>query len=151
MFRSMILALSALVPVCPAIAQCAVSAPALSFPAYQAFSGSASNASTTLTVGCNALLTLFLVYDVRLSSGQSGTILDRRMLQASSGNNLRYQVYRPGGQVWGNGVQGQSISGSIPLGIGYVTHTFSITATIPANQQVNAGAYSDSLVMTIIY
>lgn len=151
MLRLTFLLLFCLLSFGKAHAQCAVSAPAISFPAYQAFSGSPSNASTTLTVGCTSLVLLAISYDVRLGPGQSGNILDRSLLQGSSGNQLKYQVYRPGGQVWGNGVQGQSISGFFLLGIGYRTATHAITATIPANQQVNAGAYSDSLVMTIVY
>lgn len=152
MWRLIVLAVSACVTICPANAQgCSVSAPALSFPAYHAFSGSPSAATTTLTVGCTSLVLLAISYEVRLGAGQSGNIMDRRLAQASSGNELAYQVYTPSTQVWGDGTQGQSISGFFLLGVGYRSATHQISATIPASQQVNEGAYSDALVMTIIY
>ncbi|MFN3609550.1 MAG: spore coat U domain-containing protein [Hyphomonas sp.] len=152
MWRLIVLFLSLSVPICPALAQgCSVSAPALSFPSYNAFSGNPSTTNTTLTVGCTSLLMLAISYEVRLGGGQSGNILGRRLRQASSGNELNYQVYTPSAQVWGNGTQGQSISGFFLLGIGYRSATHQITGTIPAGQQVNQGTYNDALVMTIIY
>lgn len=152
MWRLMILLFPLLAAIPPAHAQgCTVSAPALSFPAYHAFSGNPSTANTTLTVGCTSLVMLAISYEVRLGGGQSGNILDRRMEQVSSGNELSYQVYTPSLQVWGNGTQGQSISGFFLLGIGYRSATYQISGTIPAGQVVNQGAYDDDLVMTIIY
>lgn len=152
MWRPIVSILSLIVLIWPAYAQsCSVSAPTLSFTPYHAFSGSNSTASTNITVSCSGLLFIGASYDVQLGGGQSGSINARKMIQASSGNQLSYQVYNTSGQVWGNGVQGVMISDYFLLGLLTRSRTHAISGVIPANQLVNHGAYKDSVVMTIIW
>ncbi len=152
MWRLIVLVLSLTVPICPALAQsCSVSSTPLSFTPYHAFSGNASTGSATVTVSCSGLLFVGASYEVRLGGGQSGSIPARKMKQASSGQELGYQVYTPSAQVWGNGVQGSTINDFFLLGLLARSRTYPITATIPANQQVNSGSYSDAVTMTIIW
>lgn len=152
MWRPIVLALSLFVLACPALAQsCGVSSTPLSFTPYNAFSGNASTGSATVTVSCSGLLFLGASYEVRLGGGQANNITARKMKQASSGNELAYQVYLQSGQDWGNGVQGSTINDFFLLGLFSRSRSYPITATIPANQQVNSGSYADSVTMTIIW
>lgn len=152
MWRLIVLFFALIVPVWPALAQsCGVSATPMSFTPYHAFSGAASTGSATVTVSCSGLLFVGATYEVRLGGGQSGDINARAMLQASSGNELTYQVYTPSGQVWGNGVQGATINDFFLLGLFARSRNHPITGTIPANQQVNSGNYADAVTMTVIW
>lgn len=152
MWRLIVLVLTLIVPVWPALAQsCGVSATPMSFTPYHAFSGNASTGSATVTVSCSGLLFVGASYEVRLGGGQSGDISGRAMLQASSGNELNYQVYTQSGQVWGNGVQGSTINNFFLLGLFTRSRNHPITGTIPANQQVNSGSYADAVTMTVIW
>lgn len=107
--------------------------------------------SATVNVSCTGLLFLGATYEVRLGGGQSGNINARKMQQASSGHELGYQIYLDNGQVWGNGVQGSTINDFFLLGVFARNRNHSITGTIPANQQVNSGNYSDAVTMTVIW
>lgn len=152
MWRLIVLALSAFVPICPALAQsCSVASTPISFPAYHAFSGNASATTANVTVSCTGLLFIGASYNVQLGGGQSGSITSRKMRQASTSSELGYQVYTQGGQVWGNGVQGSTIQGSFVLGLLTRSRVHPISATIPAGQQVNTGEYKDSVTMTVIW
>ncbi|ABI76178.1 putative lipoprotein [Hyphomonas neptunium ATCC 15444] len=152
MWRLIVLVLSLFVLVCPALAQsCTVSSTPLSFTPYHAFSGNASTGSATVTVSCSGLLFVGASYEVRLGGGQSGNIMARKMKQASSGQELSYQVYTQSAQVWGNGVQGSTINDFFLLGLLARSRAHPITGTIPANQQVNSGSYSDAVTMTVIW
>ncbi len=152
MWRLIVLVLTLSVPVLPVFAQsCGVSATPMSFTPYHAFSGNASTGSATVTVSCTGLLFVGATYEVRLGGGQSGNINGRAMLQASSGNQLNYQVYTQSGQVWGNGVQGSTINDFFLLGLFARSRNHPITGTIPANQQVNSGNYADAVTMTVIW
>lgn len=138
----------------PAVAAgCTVSATSMSFAPYNAYSGLAVDATSTVTVTCTGLLFVGVSYEVRLDGGQDGNILARKMAQGATAHELGYQVYLDSGRstVWGNGVQGSSFSGSMLLGLFSRTHTRTVYGRIPASQQVNAGSYGDTPVMTIIY
>jgi spore coat protein U-like protein len=122
-----------------------------SFTPCHAFSGNASKGSATVTVSCSDLQFVGASYEVRLGGGQSGEISGRAMLQASSGNEHNYQVYRQSGQVWGNGVQGSTINNFFLLGLCTRSRNRPITGTILANHHVNSGSYADAVTMTVIW
>jgi spore coat protein U-like protein len=132
---------------------CTVSAPTMSFPPYNAFSGNVSDASSVVTTTCTGLLFIGVSYEVRLDGGQVGNILGRKMRQGVSSHELGYQVYLNAGRttVWGNGVQGSVYTGAMLLGVFSRTHTRTVYGRISASQQVNSGDYADGPVMTIIY
>lgn len=132
---------------------CTVSATTMSFPAYNAFSGNVSDASSVVTTTCTGLLFLGVTYEVRLDGGQSANILGRKMRRGATSDELGYQIYLNAGRttIWGNGVQGTSFTGSMLLGLFSRTSTRTVYGRIPAGQQVNSGDYADAPVMTIIY
>lgn len=131
---------------------CSVSATTMGFPAYNAFSGSPADATSTVTVTCTGLLFIGVTYNVQLDGGQEGNILARKM-QQGPGNKLAYQVYLDSGRTtpWGNGVQGSTFGGTMLLGLFSRTNTRTVYGRIPASQHVQSGDYSDGPVMTVIY
>ena len=132
---------------------CTVSATPMSFPAYNAISGAASDTTSTVTTTCSGLLFVGVTYEVRLDGGQAGNILGRQMRHSTASSALNYQVYLNAGRttVWGNGVQGSSYTGSMLLGVFSRSQTRTVYGRIPASQLVTSGAYSDGPVMTVIY
>jgi spore coat protein U-like protein len=132
---------------------CTVSATTMSFPAYNAFSGNVSDASSVVTTTCSGILFIGVSYEVRLDGGQAGNILGRKMRLGATSHELSYQVYLNAGRttVWGNGVQGSVYTGNMLLGLFSRTQTRTVYGRIPASQQVNSGDYADGPVMTVIY
>jgi spore coat protein U-like protein len=85
-------------------------------------------------------------------SATSGTISPRQM--GSGANRLSYNLYRDSGrsQVWGqtSGVDAGTITINGVPNNGSRNGTFVIYGRIPAQQSVGAGAYSDSVQITVL-
>lgn len=124
----------------PASAACSVSSPGVAFGNYNALSSAALDGAGDITVNCD-LLTSFTV---KLSAG--GGTIDQRVMSAGT-SQLNYNLYTDSARttVWGDGITGSTIStaGLIVLLTAY--------GRIPARQNVVAGSYSDSLVITVSY
>jgi spore coat protein U-like protein len=95
-------------------------------------------------------------YDVTLSSGTAGIYAPRQLAAGSA--RLDYNLYADGGrsQVWGNGSGGSvPVSGSMKVGPGVGngsrTNRHDIFGRIPARQDVAAGVYSDTIVVTVTF
>jgi spore coat protein U-like protein len=154
MHKGVVVLLLLLMAALPAAAQsCNVSATPMLFPAYNAFSGTASQTTSTVTVTCTGLLFIGVTYEARLGPGHSGNILSRAMAHSSRPDTLGYQVRlnSHSGPVWGNGTQGSVFTGTMLLGVFSRTHTRTVYGQVPAGQQVHSGSYADAPVMTIIY
>lgn len=132
---------------------CSASASPITFPAYNAFSGSAVDSATNVNVTCSGLLGVFVSYDVELGGGGSGSIVSRRLFENAGSDQLAYQLYTNSSrtQVWGDGIQGSTFSGSFLISIIASFRTHTAYGRIPASQLVNAGDYSDTLVMTVVF
>ena len=120
-------------------ATCVLAAVGVVFGNYGTLSNTALDGTGVVTVTC--LLTDS--YTITLSSG-NGTLLQREMLSGT--NVLNYNLYTDTARtlIWGDGTSGTSIvSGSGTLA------TYSIYGLIPGGQNVPAGIYSDSLVVTL--
>ena len=132
---------------------CSASASPVTFPAYNAFSGSAVDSATNVNVTCTGLLGLLVTYDVELGGGGSGSIVSRLLFENAGSDQLAYQLYTNSSrtQVWGDGIQGATFSGSFLISIIASFRTHTAYGRIPASQVVNAGDYSDTLVMTVVF
>jgi len=129
------------------------STPGMAFGAYDDSSATADDSATGIVVRCfriggpnNANVVVQLG-----PSANSGAIATRQM--RSGANSLNYNLYRDAArsQVWGQtaGVDTASINtGTISNG-GSANVNFTIYGRIPALQNVNAGAYSDSVQITV--
>jgi len=83
---------------------------------------------------------------IALSGGDSGTTSQRYMKSASS-DTLNYNLYQTSAYalIWGTGAS------ALTATFGMTQTTLTIYGMIPAQQDVSAGSYSDSIVATISY
>ena len=129
------------------------SAPAAAFGAYDDSSAVATDTTTSVVVNClrnggpaNATITL----QVGPSAG-SGLVASRALRSGAS--SLNYNLYRDAARalVWGQTAGADS--GTLTInGIpnnGSKTGTFVIYGRIPAQQNVPAGGYGDSVQITV--
>ena len=133
---------------------CTVAADDLNFGDYDPFSASAIDSSTEVRVECGALiLGALITYEVRISSGGSGNYAARSL--ASGNSRLFYNLYTDAARssIWGDGS-----GGSITISDGYTLtllynqlKIYPLYGRIPGGQNVAAGQYRDSLVISVIY
>jgi spore coat protein U-like protein len=97
-----------------------------------------------------------VAYGVTLSPGTSGSYMPRRLGAGSA--RLDYNLYANSGrsQVWGNGSGGSvPVSGSMKVGPGNGngtrTNRHDVFGRIPARQDVAAGTYGDTIVVTVTF
>lgn len=148
-------------------AGCRVSAApgTLAFGAYKPLTFASETASAdvnsevSFTIGCNqvlapltCLLPLFTShYTLTISAGGSGNVTTRRMAGSNGGPALNYNLYTTTGRtvVWGDGVLGTSVPGSIT---GCNTRSHTVYGRIPLGQKtVKPGSFSDALVLTVTF
>lgn len=125
----------------PGALACTVTTAGISFGAYDPFSAAPLDAAGTLTVDCASAFTLTL-------SPGTGSYASRTL--GSSAHILNYNLYTDSAhtQVWGDGSSGTSSVG----GSGSATAVdYPVYGRIPAHQNVGAGSYGDSIVVTISF
>jgi len=134
-------------------ASCSVSATALAFGTYTPSQGTATDALATVSIVCNPNLDLGITFTVRLSTGGSGSYAGRAM--TSAGGTLQYQVYQDPArtQVWGDGSAGTATNGGSFAALPFFTLNQSYTAygRITSRQNVGAGVFTDTLIVTVTY
>lgn len=123
-------------------AACSVSTNAVSFGQYDVFSSVAMDSAGTISINCDTSTP----YDISLSTG-SGTLSQRTLSSAT--DTLGYNLYTDTARttVWGDGNMGTSTVGGSTSGT--VQHT--VYGRVPAEQNVTAGSYSDTVVVTVSY
>lgn len=137
------------------LASCGVSVTPIAFGAYDPTSPADMKPTGSVTASCNLLLGLSLgvAYSITLSPGSSGTYSARKM--GGTSTPLYYNLYTSSGltQIWGDGVTGGTGAqgDAYLLGTGGAVKTYTIFAKLPARQLVAAGAYADSVTVTISY
>ena len=137
-----------------AVANCSVTASGVVFGNYIYSNPTATDATGNVAVSCSilGLLSLLVSYDIRLSTGASNSFATRKM--ASGANLLNYNLYTTAGlsSVWGDGTSGSSIiSDGYLLGLLTTARNYPIYGRIPAGQNVPAGVYSDTIIVTVTY
>jgi len=139
-----------------AAVSCTASSTSTAFGIYNPLSATPTFANGTVQVTCTLLsggsTTVNLVSSY--STGASGTYATRKML--SGANVLNYNLYFDAAytSVRGNGTGGSATGGATlnltptnPTG----TASGTIYGRIPAGQDVAAGSYTDTIVVTITY
>ncbi|MCW6530448.1 MULTISPECIES: spore coat U domain-containing protein [Sphingomonas] len=135
-----------------ALCTCTVSTTNIAFGAYDPTAPTADDVNGNISISCTGLLALSGTIDVTLSPGVSGTALARQLRKGS--NQLNYNLYTDVARtiVWGDGTGGTSkVTSTVPLGVLSFTNSVPVYGRIPARQWVAAGAYTDSVVITITY
>ncbi|EIJ47803.1 spore coat U domain-containing protein [Herbaspirillum sp. GW103] len=139
----------------PAQAQqlCSAASNPVSFGLYDPQSSNHIDNSGSITVTCQATVSLLIAYTVKLSAGSSGAYAQRKMLSGT--NSLNYQAYLDAArtQVWGDG---SSSTGFITDGyllqvLAPVSRSYTVYGRVPGSQNVKAGSYLDTLTVLITY
>lgn len=124
----------------PAAADCTASTQAVSFGSYNTLSSAALDGVGNVHVNCVGEV----LFTVTLSAG-NGTIQNRLMLNGTE--QLGYNLYTDSARlfIWGDGVNGSSVSftGS--------SADLAVYGRIPGLQNVRAGSYTDTVVVTVTF
>lgn len=126
-------------------AACTVSTTGVSFGSYDVFTGTANDSTGFVTFRCDARTTV----TVRLDRGSSPTFAPRTLRQGAT--VLTYNLYRNTARttIWGDGTAGTS---ELVVTVNAnQTRTQTVFGRVPARQDVPAGAYADTVVVTIVF
>lgn len=147
------LALAAAAPAQAACLLCTCSASAgnIAFGNYDPSSGTARDANATVAVSCFAPAFIIGSVDIALSAGQSGAATTRKLAKGT--DMLNYNVYSDAAHlsILGTGSGGTSLLQLSVSGILNFGSSTTVYGRIPARQWVRAGAYADTLTVTITY
>jgi spore coat protein U-like protein len=129
---------------------CTISSTGVAFGAYNPRATGNDDSTGTINVACPTAVTAPVV---QLSTGQSGTYSPRRLRAGSW--NLNYNLYTNTARttVWGNGSGGsvsQTLSGGTISG-GQRRFSRTVYGRVTPLQNVGAGSYGDTIVMTVIF
>jgi spore coat protein U-like protein len=134
---------------------CTVSASALAFGVYPAYSAAPVTATGTFNVTCTATGSGSATVSgtLSLSTGSSGQFATRTMRAGTSVLDYNIYVTPAYSQIFGDGTAGTyqlSESGTITAGQIYQVGG-ALYGRIPARQDVAPGSYVDTIVMTVVY
>jgi spore coat protein U-like protein len=131
---------------------CTVSTSGVAFGTYNAIGNQNADTIGTIAVTCNGNVGDQANYQIALSTG-SGSYTARLMPGPS--DNMQYNLYKDAARsvVWGDGTGGTSVvTDSYILDSTSVVKYYSVYGRVPAAQnQLNAGSYSDTVVVTLTY
>ena len=122
---------------------CTLNVTGVNFGSYDVFSNAALDSTGNIDVNCPS----GIGYSIALSEG-GGRHAQRVM--SSGGHRLNYNLYNEAnrGLVWGDATSGTTrVSGT---GIG-VSVNHAIYGRIPARQNVDAGSYSDIIIVALTF
>lgn len=136
-----------------ALAACTASATPVNFGPYDPLAVTPRTTTASITVSCDLLLgvSLLVAYSIGLSQG-SGSYAARTL--RSGGNAMNYNLFTNSfySNIWGDGSGGTSrILDGYLLGLGGAVTSYPIYARIPALQNVPAGIYTDTILVTVTY
>jgi spore coat protein U-like protein len=120
---------------------CTISVTSIAFGSYNVFTTTADDSTGTITFRCNAAAANI---SIALSDGSSSTFSPRTLRNGSE--VLQYNLYRNAARttIWGDGTGGTSVyTNANPPNNTNVNVT--IYGRIPAQQDVSAGNYSDTV------
>lgn len=128
---------------------CTVSSTALIFSGYDVFSSQPKNSTGTVNVICSNNDRHPVPVIISLSSGIAGGFNPRQMLGFR--DRLNYNLYTDATRsvVWGDGNGGTATVSAVASGNTGVTST--IYGVIAPRQNVSAGIYFDTLIVTVTW
>lgn len=133
------------------LCSCTVSATSVAFGNVNPVSSGNVDATGDIRVTCTLLLDLAGSYTIDLSSGSSASYNPRAMKNGAS--TLQYNLYTSAArsQVWGNGTGGSVNVTNNFAALLSVDQTTTVYGRIPAGQNVPAGTYADTIVVTVTF
>lgn len=135
-----------LVPSRADAAGCTVSSPGVSFGAYNVYNSSPLDSTGSVTYNC----TVAVLISIDLGKGASSAFDPRTLMNGA--DVLNYNLYTDAARstIWGDGSSGTShYTTLLSVLIVNTNVTVTIYGRIPALQDVSAGLYTDTVVMTI--
>lgn len=129
---------------------CTISATGVAFGAYNPQSAANDDANGTVNLACPTAVTAPIV---ALNAGLWGVVNLRKL--KSGVYTLNYNLYTTSARtiIWGNGLLGTvtlTLSGGTISG-GTRNFSRTIFGRIPGSQNVGAGAYSDTITLTVTF
>lgn len=123
---------------------CIVVAAPLLFGNYSPSDASDLDAATAITVTC----TIGTAYNVGLDKGANGSSVTDRSMKFGT-ELLNYQIFKDAGrtQNWGNTVGNDTVAKTA----GLLPDIIPVYGRITKNQNVSAGLYGDSVLVTVTY
>lgn len=129
-------------------AACSVSATDLAFGVYDPSSATPNDNTSTVTVTC----TLATPYDIGLNAGLAtgATVTTRQMTGPAATDLLNYSLFSNAGHTinWGNTVSTDTVHVGSATG---AAEAHTVYGRIPVGQYVKAGAYVDTITVTVTY
>ena len=132
-------------------ASCSASAQSVPFGSYNPFTLSATDASGNVNVSCTGI-SLLVSYTIKLSTGSSGSFANRTMTLGAT--DLNYNLYTNllRVSVWGDGTGSSfTITDGYLITLGTVAKDYPVYGRLFAQQNVAAGTYSDTILVTVNY
>jgi spore coat protein U-like protein len=121
----------------------------VAFGSYDVFRGGAVDSAGSVTYRCDDVAALDSIV-IQLSSGSSGSFQPRTLRQGL--HQLKYNLYLEPSRstVWGDGSAGTGQYGPVmpPNGSSVLLNIY---GRIPNLQNVHAGSYTDTVVVTIVF
>ena len=132
---------------------CSASATGVAFGTYQPLTGPALNTTGTVTITCEAVVSILVSYTIELSIGGGSSFAARSMSGPSP--RLHYQLYRDSAdtQIWGDGTAGTYtvIDGYLLSVLVPVTKNYTVYGVVPAGESASVGSYTDTVIVTLAY
>jgi spore coat protein U-like protein len=127
---------------------CTVTAVPLVFGGYTLTNQQAATAESAVTTVCTNLTPV--VISMNAGSNAPASTFNRSMVQTGGSTLLPYQIFTDSGYttVWGDGTANSTTVKTTGTGLAVVTPVY---GQIPKNENVPAGLYTDTVVVTIAY
>ena len=121
-------------------AACTVSPGTVNFGSYSTFAVVPLDATLTLNVTCTPRTTVTISLGPSFTSGSTSP---RQMSSPATSTLLNYNLYsnKKRATLWGEGINSVALNSNKPI---------KIYGRIPSGQMVEAGAYSDSLIVSVL-
>ncbi len=130
---------------------CGVTTTPVSFINYDVFSPAPTFSTGTVVVSCSNPDQHPLAVTIAINSGGSGTFNPRQMRGATGAERLNYYLFTDASRtvIWGDGTGGTStVTNMVARNIPW---TATIFGMVPPRQNLSAGDYSDTLLVTVIW
>jgi len=142
---------SVLLPINGYAFHCSVTSTPVSFGNYDVFSTVPLDSTGIITLSCSNPEIKPMPVTVSISSGGSGSFNPRQMRLAGGTDRMNYYLFIDPSKttIWGDNTGGTSTFTSTI--VRNPTLNATIYGRIPAKQDLRAGAYSDSLLVTVAW
>lgn len=143
--------LLALSPLTASAFVCSVASTPVSFMNYDVFTNAPTYSTGSLSVSCNNPPQKTMPVTIALSSGNAGSFNPRQLRAVSGSDTLDYYLFTDASRtvIWGDGTAGTSAVTSTVDKLSPVNAT--IYGVLPARQNVSAGSYGDTIVVTVTW